>query len=246
MIFSKFNTPIDFYVYLYLREDGSPYYVGKGTGNRAWKRNKFEFINPKNERIMIVAHRLSEEEAFILEMKLISEYGRKDNETGILRNKTDGGEGVSGRLSQSKGKTLEEIHGDAKASEIKTRLKKSLNTTKTKQLKSSITSNLWQNPEYIEKQKIAKNDPEYKKSVGEKVSTILNTPEYQELMSLQRTGNKNPKYDHAIYFFIHDSGIVEECQRYQLQTKYSLNQGKISELVNGKRKSVKGWRMSTS
>jgi hypothetical protein len=46
--------------------------------------------------IKIIAHRLTEAEAIQLEIKLIKEYGRKDLGTGILRNLTNGGEGISG------------------------------------------------------------------------------------------------------------------------------------------------------
>jgi hypothetical protein len=87
-----------FYVYQYIRIDGSPYYIGKGSGDRAWKRwNKKDVKPPKDSsRIVILEDNLSEDDAFILERQLIAKYGRKDLGTGILHNKTNGGEGSSG------------------------------------------------------------------------------------------------------------------------------------------------------
>ena len=87
-----------YYVYQYLREDMTPYYIGKGSKGRAYK---YQRVIPKptdKNRIQIVAHKLSESEAFLLEIKLIKHYGRKDLGTGILRNITDGGDGVPRRI----------------------------------------------------------------------------------------------------------------------------------------------------
>lgn len=100
MIFSKTSTPTGFYVYAYLREDGSPYYIGKGQRKRAWQHNHKERLQTPldHSRISVIAHRLSEDEAHLLESKLISMYGRKDIGTGILQNRTDGGGGVSGSI----------------------------------------------------------------------------------------------------------------------------------------------------
>jgi len=92
--YSKLNPPTGFYVYMWLREDQSPYYVGKGMTRRAWRSG-----SPIDQtRIVIVEHMLTEEEAFSKERQLIKEYGRKDLGTGILRNMTDGGEGASGQV----------------------------------------------------------------------------------------------------------------------------------------------------
>jgi hypothetical protein len=84
-----------FYTYAWLREDGTPYYIGKGSGDRAWKRSRKgrSVKMPPKERILILKQNLTEEEAYKHEIYMIALYGRKDIGTGILRNLTDGGEG---------------------------------------------------------------------------------------------------------------------------------------------------------
>lgn len=86
-----------YYVYAYLRKDGSPYYIGKGKGDRAWNKRKEE-IKPPTDRLLIVIleNNLSNVGALALERRMIRWYGRKDLGTGILRNKTDGGDGTAG------------------------------------------------------------------------------------------------------------------------------------------------------
>jgi hypothetical protein len=85
-----------FYVYMYLRENGTPYYVGKGKESRVYKVSKNHYPPEDRTRILIQEFS-SEEEAFAAEQFFIEYYGRKDLGTGCLRNLTDGGEGTSGR-----------------------------------------------------------------------------------------------------------------------------------------------------
>jgi hypothetical protein len=81
-----------FYTYLWLREDGTPYYVGKGSGDRAYNQNGHRMRKPLDDSRIMVHEFESEDDAFFAEMFLISFYGRSDNGTGCLSNLTDGGE----------------------------------------------------------------------------------------------------------------------------------------------------------
>jgi hypothetical protein len=88
-----------FYTYAYLRVDGTPYYIGKGKGNRAYVRNKKDIKPPRDKnRILLLKQNLTDEEAIKHEMYLIFIFGRKDLGTGILRNRTEGGDGASGAV----------------------------------------------------------------------------------------------------------------------------------------------------
>ena len=95
-----------FYVYAYLRSKdsetakaGTPYYIGKGVGARAYIKHRSPNITPNDRaNILIVSENLLEDDAHLLEIELISKYGRVDNGTGILWNFTDGGEGQYGRI----------------------------------------------------------------------------------------------------------------------------------------------------
>lgn len=86
----------NFYVYRYNRPDGTPYYIGKGNGRRAFSWNRRIRRPIDRSRIVFVCKDMTEEEAFDLEVSQILRLGRKDLGTGILRNLTGGGEGVSG------------------------------------------------------------------------------------------------------------------------------------------------------
>ena len=98
-IYSKTNPPIGFYVYAYLRKDGTPYYVGKGKALRACNHCKNDSIHPpkNNSLIILLKTELTELGALAFERWYIRWYGI-DNGTGILRNKTDGGDGAGGAI----------------------------------------------------------------------------------------------------------------------------------------------------
>jgi len=106
-------------VYFYLRDDKSPYYVGMGKKQRpfvkhAHRQDKGDFKPDDNDLISIVHENLSQEEAFELEIKYITEYGRKCD-GGILINLTEGGQGA--KHNEETRKKLSILKTGLKASE---------------------------------------------------------------------------------------------------------------------------------
>ena len=103
---------------------GTPYYIGKGSGNRAWKSHS-HIKKPKNHNnIVVIQDNLTEFVAHSLEMWLIKLWGRIDIKTGILHNKTAGGEGISGYRHSIETKKIISEH--SKNCSLKTRMKLSI------------------------------------------------------------------------------------------------------------------------
>ena len=92
------KDPKRFYTYAYLREDGTPYYIGKGQGRRIYQSVGKPCNKPPKDRIIFLKQNLTEKEAFNHEKYMIDVFGRKDLGIGILYNKSDGGEGPSGMI----------------------------------------------------------------------------------------------------------------------------------------------------
>ena len=69
MYLNKNSHPNGFYVYAYLRKDGTPYYIGKGKDDRVYRRWRRGAKPPKDRsRIIFLKQNLTEEYSVTLEV----------------------------------------------------------------------------------------------------------------------------------------------------------------------------------
>lgn len=164
-----------FYVYAYLRRDGTPYYIGKGKRRRAYEKHKNISTPLDRSCIVFLETNLTEIGALALERRIIKWYGRKDLDTGILRNMTDGGEGTSGIISPRKGLPLPE--------ETKRKMRGRVTSEETKALISSIKKGKQHSAESRSKMASAKKGISRSIEVIEQMKTRIQSEETKAKIS---------------------------------------------------------------
>jgi len=130
-------------VYKHLRKDTNEiFYIGIGSDiDRITSRHHrnplwLNIVNKVGYDYEIIEDNLSWEAACELEKKLIMEYGRRDNNTGILVNMTDGGEGTPGIVRIISEETKQKISNTLRGNTLSTETKKKISEA----LKGKIVS----------------------------------------------------------------------------------------------------------
>jgi len=179
----------DYYTYAFLREDKTPYYIGKGRGKRIYSKNRL--INPPKDKSLIIflKKNLTEAEAFKHEIYMIFVLGRKDLGTGTLRNLTNGGEGASGHVKseETRNKLSVANTGKIRTEEQKKRYseaKSGIPLTKEHKKKLSVSKSGKNNPMFG-----VPRTQEWKKAMSEKKSGALN-PCSKAIIAIKPDGTK--------------------------------------------------------
>ena len=206
-------------VYQWMREDGSPYYIGIGTPRRPYVKRRSCGYPPPKERIVILHENLEWEEACKIEKELIAFYGRKDLGTGILRNLTDGGDGRRG-ISEEERKKLSEEHIGKKLSD---------------EVKKKIS----------EANKGRKRSEESKKKISEAKKGQKHSEETKKKISEAKKGEKHPRYTtrnwhHSVYGEVSQKSISDLVKMFPEQKLIGTC---LSAVALGKRSRHKGWKI---
>jgi len=206
----------NYYTYAYLKENGTPYYIGKGKGNRCFDGRGKNCNLPKDRsKIIKLKKNLTEKEAFKHEIYMIAVLGKKCDGTGILMNIADGGNAPP------------KMHGNASPTK-RPEVRAKIGAANKKSLKGRIVpENVRQKLSNTWKEKL-KNNPrpsfyytENLKKMAERNRTDKEKhKKHSEFMKDKSYAAKQIEYDNKIY-----KSMTEAIKQTGLSRYYILKQG---------------------
>jgi hypothetical protein len=253
-------NPNRFYTYAYLREDRTPYYIGKGSYNRAYEKRKYEIRPPKDKsRIIFLKQNLTKEDAFKHEIYMIAVFGRKDLGTGVLRNKTNGGEGCSGYIltEENKRKISERQRCEGNSFYGKTHSQETIEKmrviktgkTQSQETRDKIAATkigIPRSQETIEKMRAANIGKTLPQETKNKISEAISgekhymfgktlSQEIKDKIRVGISGENNPKSNWWRITFS-DGRVIERCGLSNWVKENGYNVGSVYELYKKRRK----------
>jgi hypothetical protein len=208
-------------VYKWVREDGTPYYIGIGNPRRPYKGRRSCGCPPPKDRIIILHENLDWEKACEIEKDLIAFYGRKDLGTGILRNLTDGGDGypnpseeVRRKLSKRNSGKNSPCYGRKASKETKLKLSQSHLGEKNYNYGRKFSEE--------HRKKISKSHIALKKD---------------------HSGKNNPRYTPRDWYHPDHGKVLQKSisELVEMFPEQNLKLNCLSRVANGKRSYHKGW-----
>ncbi len=181
-----------YYTYAYLREDKTPYYIGKGQGRRIYQTIGKPCNKPPKDRIIFLKQNLTEEEAFKHEIYMIAVFGRKDLGTGILHNRSDGGEGSSNPSEETRKKMSESKKGKKHSAETRKKHSENCKGSKNHFYGKYHTE---ETKEKLKEINVGKNlSEETKLKISKSGTGRILSEETRKNISESKKGEKNPCY----------------------------------------------------
>jgi hypothetical protein len=213
-----------YYTYIHIRKDsGQVFYVGKGTGKRAYSKHHrnnlwHKIVAKHGYTVELISEWETEEEAFQDEIRLIEQY---KNDGFAIANFTLGGDGATGYTHSIKTKNnLSEraklFFSNEENAKRMADIRKAQWTDEARKKSSESHKKLWADQDYIEKQK---------KSRKEAYST-------EEMRQLQADRNKAYR----------ESSVGKDAMSKRIKEYWASPQSQTEEAKRKRSESIKkGW-----
>lgn len=241
-----------FYVYMHLKKDGTPFYVGKGCKNRAYTKanrsNWWKSVVKKEygkdfPTVQFLDEQLDEQTAIDREKFWIAKFGRKRvHKNGTLVNHTDGGEGIINPSEEVRYKIGTAMRGKKhKPSSIE----------KMSKSRSGINHPMFGkhfSKEFCEKQSLLKRGNKYRlgKTFSEESKRKMSQAQLGKVIPIDiRNKISKGMGGKAVYLKSPTGEIVLVENQSEFARKYGLIRTKISEVIRGIGKTHKGWTLLT-